>query len=330
MSQPTETDSLPGHLGDLDWNNDQFWAVDDINLEIDQLISEMLETEKANFNSRHTVYTFINDKFETFVQAVADTAGIYLSSSTDTVMAALEVRDASESHIEGSLKQSWPISAEPDAIMISRHGHEDDDDAYSHGGSEDQLQNKFSAEWKQLEDKFPVGNHVLFPNKCIYAKDGLFWELTLLCLDIWAAAIPHQLAMFDDPPMSNMFTKSHVIKPTRPGPYASPELQVAYNCYLQGRDYVGPPVTVQQNTTGLPVQQNATVPSMALMMAGVPGLPGPYHFPPRYPPFYPPAQAPPYYPPPLPYPYPYYSGFPLQPLPNTPPSGPGPIVLQDV
>jgi hypothetical protein len=41
----------------------------------------------------------------------------------------------------------------------------------------------------ELERRYTIGSHPLFPNKCIYAKNGMFWELTSLCLNVWGAAI---------------------------------------------------------------------------------------------------------------------------------------------
>lgn len=41
----------------------------------------------------------------------------------------------------------------------------------------------------ELERHYPIGSHPLFPDKRIYAKNGLFWELTSLRLDVWGAAI---------------------------------------------------------------------------------------------------------------------------------------------
>jgi len=51
------------------------------------------------------------------------------------------------------------------------------------------LRNRAGGELQQLEEKYPVGNHLCFPNKRIYASDGLYWELTQLRLQVWANAI---------------------------------------------------------------------------------------------------------------------------------------------
>jgi hypothetical protein len=40
----------------------------------------------------------------------------------------------------------------------------------------------------ELERRYPIGSHPLFPNKRIYAKNGIFCELTSLHLDVWGAA----------------------------------------------------------------------------------------------------------------------------------------------
>ncbi|KIK93665.1 hypothetical protein PAXRUDRAFT_786907 [Paxillus rubicundulus Ve08.2h10] len=106
----------------------------------------------------------------------------------------------------------------------------------------DHLHTWFSVECKDLEQNFPIGNHILFPTKRIYAKSGLFWELTSLCLDVWAAVIPQKCAMLEELPMSNMFTKAQSVKPPHPSPDASPEVFAAYNCHLRGHDYVRPAV----------------------------------------------------------------------------------------
>ncbi|KAI6150461.1 hypothetical protein BKA82DRAFT_4352310 [Pisolithus tinctorius] len=77
----------------------------------------------------------------------------------------------------------------------------------------DSLRNRSANELKELQDKYPVGNHPRFPNKRIYASGGLFWELTPLRLQIWANAIAAKppTATCDTPPMSNHFTKASAI-----------------------------------------------------------------------------------------------------------------------
>ncbi|KAF8430636.1 hypothetical protein L210DRAFT_3651662 [Boletus edulis BED1] len=136
--------------------------------------------------------------------------------------------------------------------MSRNPAYDHDEDTYSgplqqpsHKQQIDQLQNGFTVEQKQLEDQFPIRNHILFPDKRVYTKNGLFWDLTSLRLDVWAAAIPHGRAMLNDPPMSNLFTKTQTVKPRRPDPNATPEIHAAYTCHTQGRDYVAPPA--QQN-----------------------------------------------------------------------------------
>jgi len=54
---------------------------------------------------------------------------------------------------------------------------------------QDWLQNRAGSELKELQEKYPIGNHPRFPTKRIYASGGLFWELTSLRLQVWANAI---------------------------------------------------------------------------------------------------------------------------------------------
>lgn len=51
------------------------------------------------------------------------------------------------------------------------------------------LQNQAGSELKQLEERYPIGNHPHFPAKRIYTSGGLFWELTPIHLQVWASAI---------------------------------------------------------------------------------------------------------------------------------------------
>ncbi|KAI6013768.1 hypothetical protein EDC04DRAFT_2609231 [Pisolithus marmoratus] len=77
----------------------------------------------------------------------------------------------------------------------------------------DWLRNRAGNELKHLQEKYPISNHPHFPNRCIYTSGGLFWELTQLHLQVWANAIAAKppTATYDDPPMSNHFTKASAI-----------------------------------------------------------------------------------------------------------------------
>ncbi|KIK95150.1 hypothetical protein PAXRUDRAFT_141400, partial [Paxillus rubicundulus Ve08.2h10] len=59
----------------------------------------------------------------------------------------------------------------------------------SHKAQISALQAGFLTDCEDLEHKFSIGNHILFPAKRIYTKNGLFWEMTSLRLDVWAVAI---------------------------------------------------------------------------------------------------------------------------------------------
>ncbi|KAF8835450.1 hypothetical protein BDN67DRAFT_1015551 [Paxillus ammoniavirescens] len=188
--------------------------------------------------------------------------------------------------------------------------HSDASKPLSHKEQIDHLCAGFSAERKDLEQNFPIGNHILFLTKRIYAKSGLFWVLTSLHLDVWAAVVPQKCAMLEEPPMSNMFTKAQSMKPPHPGPDASPEVFATYDCHLKGHDYVRP--AVPQN----PEPVMPPFPPTAAM--------GPYQAPQGYPSLYPHGHGPPppmhhmpYYPP---YLYPYYIPPPL------PPAGPASMI----
>ncbi|KIJ08667.1 hypothetical protein PAXINDRAFT_158073 [Paxillus involutus ATCC 200175] len=208
-----------------------------------------------------------------------------------------------------------PIDLEPPAeVVTSRNNpaYEYDEDLAMRAG--------FSAECEELERKFPIGNHILFPDKRIYTKSGQFWELTSLRLDIWAAAIPTKCATFDAPPTSNMFTKQQTIKPPCPKQDAPAELFIAYDCYLHGRDYVANATVTTPPVPGPALQQNAALvplhgyppPLPYYMHAGPPGHGAHVPYYPRYqyqyyppPAFAPPAQnhlLPPALPPTLPHP----------------------------
>ncbi|KIK79821.1 hypothetical protein PAXRUDRAFT_36347 [Paxillus rubicundulus Ve08.2h10] len=84
----------------------------------------------------------------------------------------------------------------------------------------------------QLEEKYPVGNYLLFPGKRIYAaKEKDCWELSPLHLDVWAAAIAEGQVTYDTPPMSAHFTASASIKPHWPEPGSSLGTFTAYHMY---------------------------------------------------------------------------------------------------
>jgi hypothetical protein len=54
---------------------------------------------------------------------------------------------------------------------------------------QDVLRQDSAKEVAELQRRYPIGNHPLFPDKRIYAKGGLFWDLSPVRLDVWAAAI---------------------------------------------------------------------------------------------------------------------------------------------
>ncbi|KAG2157039.1 hypothetical protein DEU56DRAFT_750243 [Suillus clintonianus] len=149
-----------------------------------------------------------------------------------------------------------PIDLEaPPEVTVSSHRnntmYEDDEDsgipadrtAFSHKAQINHLRQENSKEVTELEHRYPIGDHPLFPNKRIYTKGGLFWDLTPLRLDVWAAAIRQSThanprATYDAPPMSNHFTKDKAIKPTRPPPDAPMTTFAAYGAYHKGEDYM--------------------------------------------------------------------------------------------
>ncbi|KAG2039024.1 hypothetical protein BDR03DRAFT_981269 [Suillus americanus] len=105
-----------------------------------------------------------------------------------------------------------------------------------------QIHQESTKEVMELECHYPIGSHPLFPNKRIYAKNSLFWELSSLRLDVWGAAIhqstpsdPH--ATYDMPPVSNYLTKDKAIKPARPPPNSPMTMFAAYGAYAKGKDY---------------------------------------------------------------------------------------------
>ncbi|KAG9309289.1 hypothetical protein JVU11DRAFT_10776 [Chiua virens] len=89
-----------------------------------------------------------------------------------------------------------------------------------------------------LEERYPVSNHPLFPDKRIYARGKEFWELTTFRLDVWATAIALGRATYDAPPTSTHFSAKTAIKPTRPPPSAPLKAFSAYHHYKQ--DAPGP------------------------------------------------------------------------------------------
>ncbi|KAF9219084.1 hypothetical protein BS17DRAFT_822073 [Gyrodon lividus] len=89
----------------------------------------------------------------------------------------------------------------------------------------------------KLDEAYPIGNHLLFPGKCIYAGDSKqFWELTDIRMEVWANAIAKDCAMLTSPPTSAHFTATSTVKPHWPPPDASHEVLVAYS------EYSGSPV----------------------------------------------------------------------------------------
>ncbi|KAG2365650.1 hypothetical protein BDR07DRAFT_1481100 [Suillus spraguei] len=235
-----------------------------------------------------------------------------------------------------------PIDLEGPPEMSSHRNtmyYEDDEDSsippewktMSHKAQINALHQESTKEVMELERQYPIGSHPLFPDKRIYAKNGLFWELTSLRLDVWGAAIRQSTqsnprATYDMPPMSNHFTKDKTIKPVRPPPNSSMIVFAAYGAYVKGKDYTcdgtpnhGDTQTALNNhsnhdsgcSAALMDSQNGISPRSRpdpLFFAHHPGLPHPY---PPHPSYY----HPPYYP----YQYSYYP-----PPPNTvhPPAAP--------
>ncbi|KAG1766256.1 hypothetical protein EDD22DRAFT_844993 [Suillus occidentalis] len=112
----------------------------------------------------------------------------------------------------------------------------------SHKAQINAMRQESTKEVVELEHCYPIGNHPLFPNKRIYVKNGMFWELTSLHLNVWGATI-HQStqsdsrATYDMPPTSNYFTKDKTIKPACPPPGSSMTMFAAYGAYVKGEDY---------------------------------------------------------------------------------------------
>ncbi|KAG1893143.1 uncharacterized protein F5891DRAFT_1196769 [Suillus fuscotomentosus] len=249
-----------------------------------------------------------------------------------------------------------PIDLEGPPEMSSHRNamyYEDDEDSsippernatMSHKAQINALCQESTKEVMELERHYPIGSHPLFPDKRIYAKNGLFWELTSLRLDVWGAAISTQSdprATYDTPPMSNHFTKDKAIKPVRPPPNSSMTVFAAYGAYVKGEDYTSNRTPSHGETqTGLNNHsdhdsghsatltdyQNSVPPRSGpdpLFFAHHPGLPHPHHLglPHLHQP-HPLYYHPPYYP----YQYSYY------PPPNAvhPPAVPPPPVAVPV
>ncbi|KAF9245011.1 hypothetical protein BU15DRAFT_59174 [Melanogaster broomeanus] len=183
-------------------------------------------------------------------------------------------------------------------------------------GQIDLMRNSYGVQRSQLDERYPVGNHPLFPGKRIYAaKEKDFWELSPLRLDVWASAIVWSFlvakgrATYDTPPISAHFTASATIKPRRPEPGSPLATFTAYHMYQKATtghaEALPPPIAGNEL-----VYQPGTAPP--LMPAGVypsPNMLQPYY--PQYPGF------------PLPYfpPGPSYYTLPYQVLPNSQVSG---------
>ncbi|KAG2343780.1 hypothetical protein BDR05DRAFT_999699 [Suillus weaverae] len=147
-----------------------------------------------------------------------------------------------------------PINLEGPPEMSSRHDntyYEEDEDSsirpernmyMSHKAQINPMRQESMKEVVELERRYPIGSHPLFPNKRIYAKNGMFWKLTSLRLDVWGAAIRQSTqsdprATYDMPPTSNYFTKDKAIKPACPPPGSSMTMFAAYGAYVKGEDY---------------------------------------------------------------------------------------------
>ncbi|KIJ18227.1 hypothetical protein PAXINDRAFT_9312 [Paxillus involutus ATCC 200175] len=105
------------------------------------------------------------------------------------------------------------------------------------------LRHGYTAERQKLEDKYPVSNNPLFPGKHIYAsKDKTFWELTPICIEVWAAAIAKSRATYNTPPTSTHFIASNTIKPCRPEPGAPLSTFAACHKFVSGTDEAQSPV----------------------------------------------------------------------------------------
>ncbi|KAF9241272.1 hypothetical protein BU15DRAFT_60899 [Melanogaster broomeanus] len=168
-------------------------------------------------------------------------------------------------------------------------------------GQIDLMRNSYGVQRSQLDERYPVGNHPLFPGKRIYAaKEKDFWELS---------PFAKGRATYDTPPISAHFTASATIKPRRPEPGSPLATFTAYHMYQKATtghaEALPPPIAGNEL-----VYQPGTAPP--LMPAGVypsPNMLQPYY--PQYPGF------------PLPYfpPGPSYYTLPYQVLPNSQVSG---------
>ncbi|KAG2744235.1 hypothetical protein P692DRAFT_20643847, partial [Suillus brevipes Sb2] len=112
---------------------------------------------------------------------------------------------------EVSSRNNCTYEYEEDSSMLAER-----DTMLSHKSQIDALRQDSAKEVAELQRRYPIGNHPLFPDKRIYAKGGLFWDLSPVRLDVWAAAIQNPRATIDQPPMSNHFTKDKTIKPPCP------------------------------------------------------------------------------------------------------------------
>ncbi|KAG1777541.1 hypothetical protein EV702DRAFT_1045283 [Suillus placidus] len=109
------------------------------------------------------------------------------------------------------------------------------------------MRQESTKEVVELERRYPIGSHPLFPNKHIYAKNGMFLELTSLCLNCQSTQSDPR-ATYDMPLMSNYFTKDKAIKPARPPPGSSMTMFAAYGAYVKGEDYT-PDATASRGDT---------------------------------------------------------------------------------
>ncbi|KAG1731084.1 uncharacterized protein EDB91DRAFT_1252336 [Suillus paluster] len=98
-----------------------------------------------------------------------------------------------------------PINLEmpPEVSSCNNHTYEykedpgmstERDTMLSHKSQIDALQQDSAREVAELQHHYPIGNHPLFPDKHIYAKGGLFWDLNPVRLNVWAAAMTTQRA----------------------------------------------------------------------------------------------------------------------------------------
>ncbi|KDR71134.1 hypothetical protein GALMADRAFT_102840 [Galerina marginata CBS 339.88] len=137
---------------------------------------------------------------------------------------------------------------------------------------------------KQLEEKYPIGNHPRFPGKRVFtdSSTGWAWDLTDVRLNIWATHIVRNSATLDRPPESKHFDKSACI--TTPNAKHANEATPALTLAAPPPAAVAPAPAPSTNTADLiglllvgmlQQQQAAMVPKLAAPEApvAVPAVP---------------------------------------------------------